>query len=331
MRVSWTIFLACLFIAVQPVQADYPINPLATGDSIFVSQQGVYRFSPDQAEPLWSSLRGVETFEPVAWKNLILVGSTQGLYALDRENGRINWHVETWHTLFTPAVADQAYAGSLHGELYAIDPGSGKIIWRKRFLGWIYSPAISAGSAQLWTAGQAHRISGLSAKNGNSLRQIETSQEAVFSPVELAGNRVAVNLFDGSTVVIETTGSKIVRLLKGDSQPTGLQTYGERIYRSHRNGTLSVFDAASLDLEWRKSILPQDLTLHPSRPGNLLMSDRDSNLILLNGEGNDAICRLKIDGQWTLPLQITDGKIIYFQKTLQPPGLTLVNTLASCK
>lgn len=331
MRAAWLAFFTCLVISVQPLQADYPQNPLAANDSIYVSHQGVYRFNADQAQPLWSSLSGVETFEVVAWKKLILVGSTQGLYALEQQTGQIAWHIEKQRTLFTPSTSDRGFAGSLHGELYAIDLVSGTIHWRSKFPGWIYSPAINAATMQLWTAGQAHRIFKLSAKNGEPLHEIETSQEAVFSPVEMSSDRIAVNLFDGSTVIIATQGAESDTSLKGDSQPTGLHSSRGRIFRSHRDGTLSAFDAESLELEWRKAIVAQDLTLHPAKPGKLLLSDRDRNLILLDIAGNNTGCRIQTSGKWLLPLQISDGGIIYFQKSLQPPGLTLVNTQASCK
>jgi len=331
MRAVWITLLACLLITQQLVRADYPQNPLATSNSIYVSHQGVYKFNADQAQPLWSSLPGVETFEVVAWEKLILVGSTRGLYALEQETGQIAWHTEKQHTLFTPSTGDRGFAGSLHGELYAIDPVSGTINWRSQFPGWIYSPVINPRSERLWTSGQAHRIFALSAEDGKPQQEIETTQEAVFSPVELTGGRVAVNLFDGSTVIIATSEAEVAALLEGDSQPTGLHSSPGRIFRSHRDGTLSVFDAESLELEWRRSIVKQDLTLHPSNPDKLLLSDGDRNLVLLDFSGNNTACRIQPYGKWLLPIQIADGNIIYFQESLQPPGLTLVNTLASCK
>jgi outer membrane protein assembly factor BamB len=112
-------------LALNPVQAAYPQNPLLLNDAIYVSQQGVYKFNRAQHEPLWSNLEGIETFELVTFAHLLLVGSTQGLYALDVESGDIAWRIEPQRTLFTPSVSDKAdvaYAGSVHGELYAIEP-----------------------------------------------------------------------------------------------------------------------------------------------------------------------------------------------------------------
>ncbi len=39
---------------------------------------------------------------------------------------------------------------------------------------------------------------------------------------------------------------------------------------------------------------------------------------------------LEPDGQWLLPIQIESGKILIFQKSMQPPRLRLVKTPATC-
>ena len=326
------IFVAtCLLLALRLAQAAYPSNPVLTGDSIYVSQQGVYKFEPNRPEPLWSSLSGVETFEPVIHETLLLVGSTQGLYALELATGRIAWHIEKQHTMFTPSISTWAFAGSLHGELYAIDPAQGDIIWRSQFPGWIYSPVVNEATTQLWTGGQAHRISALAATDGSQEQEIATTQELVFSPIDLGENRIAINLFDGTTIVIAALTGQKEGVLKGDSTPVDLLRRSKTIYRSHRDGTLSAFDAGKLEFNWRKSFTTHDLSLHPSRPGYLLLSDRDRSLILLDLARVDAACHMQPDGQWILPLQTDAEKIIIFRKSMQPPGLTLVQFHAQCK
>jgi hypothetical protein len=105
LRRVWILIASYLLLASSPVQAAYPQNPLRLNDSIYVSQQGIHKFDRRQREPLWSSLAGIETFAPVAFENLLLVGSTQGLYALDLESGGIAWHIEAQYTLFTPSIS----------------------------------------------------------------------------------------------------------------------------------------------------------------------------------------------------------------------------------
>jgi outer membrane protein assembly factor BamB len=326
----WILIVNCLLIAICPAQAAYPENPLLVDDSIYVSQQGVYKFAHNQREPLWSSLIDVETFEPVMYQDLLLVGSTQGLYALHLDTGQVAWHIEKQHTVFTPAVSAKAYAGSVHGELYAIEPRSGSIDWRRQFTGWVYSPVVSEESNRLWTGGQAHQVYAVDIQDGSLQRQISTTQESVFSAVDLGGNQVAFNLFDGSTLVVASDNGQADAILDGDSQPNAIYAYGGTIYRSHLDGSLMAFDGQNHALKWRRSLAPRNLVIHPSLPGYLLLSDRDSTLLLLNLAQTDSPCPVPPDSQWTLPLQIDDKKIVYFQKSMQPLGLTLVQIRAQC-
>ena len=331
LRRIWILFASSLLIAICPVQAASPQNPLLLDNSIYVSQQGVYKFDRNQREPLWSSLVGIETFEPVIYQNLLLVGSTQGLYALNLETGLIAWHIEKKHTLFTPTIAERAYAGSVHGELYSIDPRNGNINWRRQFTGWIYSPAVDEKSNKLWTGGQAHQVYGIDIDDGSLQHQLETTQESVFSAVDIDGGQTAFNLFDGSTLVVESGSGKIAAILQGDSQPNAIYADAGTIYRSHLDGSLMAFDGPGHALKWRQSLAPRNLVIHPSQPGYLLLSDQDRTLLLLNLEQPDSPCPVEPESPWMLPLQLDSRNIVYFQKSMQPLGLTLVQIRAQCK
>lgn len=320
-----------LWLGSLPVFAAAPANPLLLVESVIVSQQGVHRFDLNSGETLWSSLPGVETFEAVAHEGTIFVGSTQGLYALAADDGSVVWHIEKSKTLFTPSISAQAYAGSVHGELYAVDLAQGRVIWRRQFPGWIYSPVVNEVSALLWTGGQEHEAYALALQDGSLRHQVATTQETVFSPLDIGDNRVAFNLFDGSTLVIAAQSGEPLGVFAGDSQPNDLHWFGETVFRSHRDGSLAAFDRASLDLRWRKSLAAQDLIIHPSQPGYLLVSDSDRSLVLLNLDKNDAGCRMQTQGNWILPIQIDPRTIVHFQKHMQPPGIKLVQTRATCK
>jgi outer membrane protein assembly factor BamB len=331
MRVFALILALITLIAARANAAQYPENPLQVGDSIVVSHQGVYRFDSSSGEPLWSSLPGIETFAPVAYGDLLLVGSTQGLYGLRLDDGEVAWRIDKQHTLFSPSIADNtAYAGSVHGELFSLKPGNGVIAWRKPFDGWIYSPTISADSTQLWTGGQAHEVYALASRDGRVLRKIATSQESVFGAVDLGNAQVAFNLFDGSTLVLDSNSRQIVASLAGDSQPTGIAHQGGVIFRSHSDGSLSAFSRDDMEHEWQRSLTPHNLVFHPSLPGYLLLGDRDSKLLLLDLANNTQPCELDGDGQRLLPMQLDTRRIIFFRKTMQPPGLKLVKFPAIC-
>ena len=296
-----------------------PQNPLLDNNSLYVSHSGVHRFNLTSLELEWTSLEGVETFEPVIGEGKIFVGSTQGLYALDPVNGRILWHIEKSRTVFSPEISDQVYAGSIHGELYAIEPTGGNINWRTQFDGWIYSPVIMPDQGLLWTGGQAHIAFALSIRDGRQLHSLPLPQESIFSPREIGKQQVAFNLFNGDTAIINSDKAKIDGWLKGSSQPKNLQFDSEFVYRAGRDGSLSAFDRNNYKTKWQKPIVQQDLTLHPRQSGYLLMSDQDRSLVLFDLQTQAEKWRKQISGKWFLPIQIDDEKIIYFISSNMKP------------
>lgn len=324
MRKMKSVILLCLLLGLHLPVAAEPVNPLLLNHSLYVSAQGIFKFDANNLQAQWSSLIGITTFDPVFDGSRLLVGSTQGLYALDPQNGDILWRIEARRTLFTPSVSASLYAGSLHGELYSIEPAQGRIEWKRLFPGWIYSPAIDERSSSLWSGGQAHKLYALSKRDGSLLREINTAQELIFSPVNLGNQRIAANLFDGSTLILQAPNGEIAGSLTGRTQAGSIYRYHERIYRADRDGSLSAFGFDDFALRWRRSLLPGDLGMHPAQPGFLLLSDLDQNIILFDLRENSEIQRIHPRGKWTAPVQLDSGDIVYFKILLQPPWLVAV-------
>ena len=325
-KYQWVlVFILSSIFLLQASLAATPQNPLVAGDALYVSHNGVHKFNQATLEKEWSALRGVQTFEPVIGNNLLYVGSSQGLYALDTDTGRQVWHIEQARTIFSPSVAGQLYAGSLHGGLYSINSDSGKINWQQQFSGWVYSPVVLPDRDQLWTGGQVHQALAMSTKDGRRLHTVMLDQESIFSPLYLQNHQLAFNLFSGKTAIINTVSAKVDGWLNGSTQPNNLTFDDSFIYRSGRDGTLSAFDRYSYRLEWQQSIVGQNLTMHPTRGGNILMSDLDKTLVLFDPVKRTEVWRKQIPGSWFSPVQIDAKNIIYFKPAnLQPNKISAV-------
>lgn len=331
-RPRWRVLLfggLCL-LASLPLAAAVG-NPVKIGNAVYVSAQGLHRFDADSGRLRWSSLDGIETFAPAAHVDgLILLGSTSGLYALDADSGKVVWQLEKGRTIFSPRVAQRAYAGSAHGELYAIDVARGRIAWRQHFTGWIYSPAVDRDAGLLWTGGQQHRIYGLALADGSLRHEIETSQEIVFSPLAIGAGRVAFNLFDGNTVIIDARRGEVDAIIAGDTVPTALHRRGREIFRTHGDGSLVAFDNRRLQIHWRLNP-GGSLRFHPALPGYLLLGDGDREIVLLDLGNRERICRLHDPRGWILPMQVTAEAVLRLQNRVNPPALELVQLRANCK
>jgi outer membrane protein assembly factor BamB len=323
------LFILSLIFFLPYSLAATPQNPLVTGDALYVSHSGVHKFNQDTLELEWSALQGLQTFEPVMGNNLLYVGSSQGLYALDAVSGQQVWHIEETRTIFSPNVARQLYAGSLHGGLFSINPLSGRINWQQQFSGWIYSPVVLPDQDQLWTGGQAHQALALSTKDGRLLHTVMLDQESIFSPLYLQNEQVAFNLFNGKTAIINTVTAKVDGWLNGSTQPKNINFDARFIYRSNRDGTLTAFDRNNYRVEWQQSIVAQDLTMHPTAGGHILMSDLDKILVLFDPIKRTEVWRKQISGNWFAPAQIDTKSIIYIQSSnLQPNNLSAVKVYA---
>ncbi len=316
-----------LWLVSMPLSAiaTNPQNPMLDNESIYLSKQGLHRFDSNSLELEWSSLVGIETFEPVMGDKLIYIGSTQGLYALNPVNGDIVWHIEALHTLFSPTVDGQVYAGSLHGEIYAINSDSGTIHWRRQFPGWIYSPLILADLGKLWIGGQTHEALALDINNGRILHRVRLDQESIFSPQLVDSELIIYNLFSGNSFVIDAHSATTIGLLDGSSQPRHVSIDLNTIYRTSRDGSLIAFNKNTLRTIWRQHIVEHDLSMHPVSQGFMLLSDLDQTMILFDLESHTEIFRKKIKGTWFSPIQIDDHHIIYFlSETLQPNKIRAV-------
>ncbi|MFA9420870.1 MAG: PQQ-binding-like beta-propeller repeat protein [Gammaproteobacteria bacterium] len=320
-KIKWALFLTLFpFLLMQTAAASTGQNPLLVDNDLYVSYNGVHKFNQSTLEQQWSSLQGIQTFEPVMGERLLYVGSPQGLYALDPDNGEIAWRIEKTRTIFSPVVSDNLYAGSLHGALYSIDPAKGIINWRQQFDGWIYSPAVLRDQGLLWTGGQAHQAFAVAIDDGRQLHTVAIAQESIFSPQNIGRQQVAFNLFNGSTAIINSKTASIDGYLEGATQPKNLDFDEKLIYRSGRDGGLTAFDRSSYQQEWNKSLVTQELTMHPGNEGYLLMSDLDKTLILFNRQKGIEIWRDQLNGTWFSPIQVDEKSIIYFQPSILQPN-----------
>ncbi len=324
----WFLISALVLWSLLPLQtaiASSPDNPLLTDDSIILSNQGIYKFDRVSLKPVWSSLQGIQTYEPVMGTRLLFVGSTQGLFALNPKNGAVVWHIEPKRTIFSPVVSDQIFSGSLHGELYSIDAANGAINWRHQFDGWVYSPVILPRLGQLWTGGQAHQAQLLDMASGKLLSQLQLDQEIIFSPQQLDEENIVFNLFSGNSVIINTRTISRAGMLEGDSQPRQLSIDGDIIYRTNRDGSLIAFDKVSHKSIWQHHIVSSNLSMHPVKPGYLLLSDLDRTMILIDLQNQQEIFRNTIDGAWFAPIQLDENHIVYFlEENMQPNQIRAV-------
>jgi outer membrane protein assembly factor BamB len=186
----------------------YPSNPYTSPDTSYISGDGLHAIDK-QGNRLWVVLTDKHLFDPVVLDAMILVGSSDGLFAVNRHNGEVVWQQGKGRTWFSPVVSNQhAYAGTLDDGVIAVDLSDGQVLWQKRLSGWVYTPAWLNG--RLVTGGSDHKLWALDPNDGAVLWEREVTQELVYSPVSL-GDSTLVATFDGSIARIDANGDTLWR------------------------------------------------------------------------------------------------------------------------
>lgn len=109
-------------------------SPLVNDGSIYVTDTDgrFYRINRDDGTIEWQSNIGESSRDttPALYDPLVLVGTKDGLYALDKQTGDTQWKVTTNSRVSTPFVhQSNVYLATFDGKLQSIDATNGKPNW----------------------------------------------------------------------------------------------------------------------------------------------------------------------------------------------------------
>lgn len=237
----------------QTAAAAYPLNPSVNETAIYVSSGGVTRFDRRTLQKSWRALAGVNTFEPVLTPGAILVGSTQGLYALAPASGDVLWRLAPEHTLFSPAaMAGTAYVGAEDGSLRAVAVDTGEILWTRRFEGWIYPPAVVDGVVVAGGSGAV--LHGVDAVSGHTRWTRPLSQELVYRPVSAGHSGIIVTTFAPDIARVAAADGRVI-WRRRDMTPAFPPTVaGDRLLTGSFGGTLKARRIVDGRLLWQRRL-----------------------------------------------------------------------------
>jgi len=187
----------------------YPVNPARDSHALYVSSSGITRIDLQSGQPVWKRLEAIQTFEPVLTERYLLAGTSQGLYALETDDGRVLWRLKLTGPVFSPALwGNVAFASDHQGSLIALKANTGELIWQRIFKGWLYTPVIE--DSVLIVGGQEHRVYGLNTETGHTLWQIKIPHELVYRPVPVGNGSVILTTFAGDILNINVKRGEII-------------------------------------------------------------------------------------------------------------------------
>lgn len=180
-------------------------------------------------------------------------GSRCGLWALDRDTGRVRWFRKLARTSRSKIGASPAYAGgrlfvaTYDGYVYALRASNGKVLWRKKLGGQFYSTPAVYGS-RLFVGNKSNgRVYCLNTRNGRTLWRSARIGPSVHGSPAVDGGKVfigsgrrfyALRVSNGKTVWRKSTRQRVwgsASVLKG---VVYYSDFGHTYARSGRSGKL---------------------------------------------------------------------------------------------
>ena len=283
---------------------------------LLLSHEGVSNWRVGEqgraATILWQRLRGLSTSEPVNADSQILVGSSAGLFALNRSDGSTHWHLRGDDHIYSPSLINGiAYAASRDGILRAVNANNGALEWQHSLSGWIYRPAMSGDT--LVTGGSDSTLWGIHPLNGLIRWQHELPGELVNAPLAISDAVVVAATF--SRHLTAYRGESGQQLWQSSLTSPALQLVADNhaIYSSGYDGVIHAIDLQTGQILWQQeSGADRTLKLQIIPEGLLLTHNQSYQL--LNSQTGTPILTDSVDGEMLGGVQRVGGNYWIFSK-----------------
>jgi outer membrane protein assembly factor BamB len=230
-----------------------------------------------------------------------LIGSSGGLFALNRADGTVHWRFSGQDLIYTPVIDKTgnvkhaiAYAASRDGMLRAINTGDGSLLWQRSFPGWIYTPALSGGT--LVTGGSASKLWGIDSETGAIRWQRELPGELVTAPLTSANDRIIVTTFSGDLLMLRARDGEIIWQHQLTTVAIHISANDKRIFSSGYDGVVHAMDAITGTRLWQHDTHgDRHQRLQITRAGLLVINER--GLQQLDLHDGSMLARRDIDGE----------------------------------
>jgi outer membrane protein assembly factor BamB len=192
----------------------------ADGSVYIPAADGLYRFNPD-GTVRWhlDVLARNERFTPstIYWFEGNVVMGPNGwlyigcddfhIYAIDPENGEVQWAVRTGCCVWTAGVFgpdDTVYFASFDCHLYAMDLHTGRIKWTKNLSNFVVSSPAVGQDGTLYVGSFDGKIYAINGKTGDTLWSIQTDAPVYASPALAENGMLYIGSSDGKIYCIDT-------------------------------------------------------------------------------------------------------------------------------
>ncbi len=292
----------------------YPENPFIDNESIYLSDSGVSKINIETLEVEWNVLSKKQTFEPVIVGDYLLVGSSTGLYILDKLTGSIISNIQTNNTLFSPVVENNiAFVGSKADLFQAIDLQTGEVLWSRKFEGWVYPPALVGET--LVIGGNRPYISALDKATGTMLWKKWISQELVYRPISAGDNQVVISTFGNETQLINSKDGSFIWTHKNDVPSFSPTVINNEIVLGTMDGYLQSVNLSNGKLLWEYKMGGYlSVQVYPKQ-GTVMISNNLGKLVKVDASDGHVKWQKHISNDIVgVPILIKDDVFVFISK-----------------
>jgi outer membrane protein assembly factor BamB len=228
-------------------------SPIVKDDILYVTSGNGFLSSIDakNGNEIWNENIGwSSTSTPVFYNNYIFVGSSNGLYAIEKDTGEKVWSKDIGTISCKPYYFDGVvFCGSQNGNVYALDSKSGEIIWIYYTDGAIYSSPIVYDNL-LFVGSNDHNLYALDIDNRQVKWKYKTSGAVISSPI-IHNDLVYFGSWDNNIYALDSeTGELIWKYTTGwgvDSSPV---IKNNVLFVGSEDNHLYALDAENGELKW---------------------------------------------------------------------------------
>jgi outer membrane protein assembly factor BamB len=308
-----------LFVSLNGIAAvNYPENPAIDDAAIYLSDAGISKINIETLETEWNVLTHKKTFEPVVTSRHVVVGSSTGMYVLDKLSGSIIRNIQTENTLFSPVVENNiAFVGSETGLFQAIDLQTGEILWSRKFEGWVYPPAVVGET--LVVGGNRPYISALDKTNGKTLWEKRISQELVYRPVGIDHSRVVISTFGNETQLINSKNGNVIWTIRDKVPNLSPVLINNEIVFGTLDGRLQSVNLSNGKLHWEYRMGGHlSIQAYPKQ-ATVMISNNQGMIVKVDANDGHVKWQKRISNELVgAPVLLKDDVIVFRSKRFNP-------------
>lgn len=239
-------------------------SPTTKDDMIYVSSWNgdvTAIHAPSGSQQWETNIGWSSASSPTIAGNILFVGSSDGLYALNKKTGSISWKKEIGAVSSKPAISDGiVYCGSHGGKVYALNAENGKVKWIYETDGSIYSSPILDKNV-VYIGSNDGQLYAFDADTGNIIWSYQTDNAICSSPL-LHDDVVYVGSWDNNLYALDSkTGELEWTFTTGwgiDASPT---TWDNTIYIGSMDNNFYALNAEDGTIKWT---FTTDAAIHSS-------------------------------------------------------------------